>query len=331
MQTIAVRDRDAGLAGLSLTEVPYPHAAENDVIVRGHAGGFTPGELGSAGTWTDRAGPDRTPSVPRHEVSDVVAELGYDTTGLTVGQRVFGLADWTHNGTLADYVAIEARNLAPLPAGGDHTVADGAVVFGLTAWQALFDHAHLLVGQTALIHSAGCGVVRTNRRSSARGSALFSSAGKAVTIEKSSRLPILGVEQSDRSMTMAGGTCSSCPTCISARSSADALSARQARPAAASPCRTRFPASAEAPYPRIAGASGAVTQDVLSNFPGQGSAVPAFISGGVSGSAVTATGAPSASTCTDVATSTSRVARGADTCVRARAGIHRSRRRRGCP
>jgi NADPH:quinone reductase-like Zn-dependent oxidoreductase len=56
---------------------------------------------------------------------------------------VLGLADWAYNGTLADYVAIEARNLAPLPAGGDHTVADGAVVFGLTAWQALFDHAHL--------------------------------------------------------------------------------------------------------------------------------------------------------------------------------------------
>ena len=55
-----------------------------------------------------------------------------------------------------------------------------------------------LVGQTALIHSAACGVVRTNRRSSARGSALFSSAGKAVTIEKFCRLPILGVEQSDR-------------------------------------------------------------------------------------------------------------------------------------
>jgi hypothetical protein len=101
-------------------------------------------------------------------------------------------------------VAIEARNLAPLPAGGDHTVAAGAVVLGLTAWQALIDHAHLLVGQTALTHSAAC-VVRTNRRSSARGSALFPSAGNAVTIEKSSRLPILGVEQSDRSMTMARG------------------------------------------------------------------------------------------------------------------------------
>lgn len=71
--------------------------------------------------------------------------------GLTVGQRVFGLADRTRDGTLAEYVAVEAGNLAPLPAGVDHTVAAGAVISGLTAWQALFAHAHLLAGQTALM------------------------------------------------------------------------------------------------------------------------------------------------------------------------------------
>ena len=148
----------ATLPGLSLTDLRYPQAAENDVIVRGHAAGFTPEELSWAGTWTDRGGRDRTPSVPGHEVSGVVAELGYGTTGVTVGQRVFGLADWTRNGTLAEYVAIEARNLAPLPAGGEHAVAAGAVISGLRAWQALFDDAHLLAGQTLLIHGAARGV-----------------------------------------------------------------------------------------------------------------------------------------------------------------------------
>ena len=76
MQAIAVGDRDAGLAWLSLADLPYLHAAENDVIVRVHAAGFTRGELASEGTWTDRGGRDRTPSVPGHEVSGVVAELG---------------------------------------------------------------------------------------------------------------------------------------------------------------------------------------------------------------------------------------------------------------
>jgi NADPH:quinone reductase-like Zn-dependent oxidoreductase len=158
MRAITVRDRQAGVGGLSLSDMPYPHAAENDVIVRVHAAGFTPGELDWPGTWTDRAGRDRTPSVPGHELSGVVVELGYGTTGLTVGQRVFGLADWARNGSLAEYTAVEARNLAPLAADVDHTVAAALPISGLTAWQGLFDHARLTTGQSVLIHGAAGGV-----------------------------------------------------------------------------------------------------------------------------------------------------------------------------
>ncbi len=154
MRAITVRDHSAGAAGLRLTEEPYPHAAENDVIVRVHAAGFTRGELDWPATWCDRAGRDRTPSVPGHDVSGVVAELGYGTTGLTVGQRVFGLTDWARNGSLAEYVAVEARNLAPLPADVEHTVAATLPVSGLTAWQALFEHARLAAGQTVVVHGA---------------------------------------------------------------------------------------------------------------------------------------------------------------------------------
>lgn len=152
MQAITVRDREAGLAGMSLTDMPYPHAAENDVIVRVHAAGFTPGELDWPATWTDRAGRDRTPSVPGHELSGVVAELGFGTTGLSVGQLVFGMADWARNGSLAEYVAVEARNLAPLPADVEHTTAAALPISGLTAWQGLFDHGQLKTGQTVLIN-----------------------------------------------------------------------------------------------------------------------------------------------------------------------------------
>jgi NADPH:quinone reductase-like Zn-dependent oxidoreductase len=158
MQAIVVRDRDAGVAGLSLADLPYPHVAENDVIVRVHAAGFTPGELDWPATWTDRAGRDRTPSVPGHELSGVVVELGYGTTGLSVGQRVFGLTDWARNGSLAEYTAVEARNLAPLPADVDHTVAAALPISGLTAWQGLFDHGRLATGQTVLVHGAAGGV-----------------------------------------------------------------------------------------------------------------------------------------------------------------------------
>lgn len=158
MKAVTVHDRAAGVDGLTLTDVPYPHAAENDVVVRVHAAGFTPGELQWPGTWTDRNGHDRTPSVPGHELSGVVEELGYGTTGLSVGQRVFGLTDWARDGSLAEFTAVEARNLAPLPADVDHTVAAALPISGLTAWQALFRHGRLEAGQTVLVHGAAGGV-----------------------------------------------------------------------------------------------------------------------------------------------------------------------------
>ena len=158
MHAITVSDRAAGAAGVTLSDLPYPHAAENDVIVRVHAAGFTPGELDWPATWTDRAGRDRTPSVLGHELSGVVVELGFGTTGLTVGQRVFGVTDWARNGSLAEYAAVEARNLAPLAADIDHTVAAALPISGLTAWQGLFDHGRLRAGQTVLVHGAAGGV-----------------------------------------------------------------------------------------------------------------------------------------------------------------------------
>ena len=158
MQAITVTDRDAGVAGLSLTNLPYPQAADNDVIVRVHAAGFTPGELDWPHTWIDRGGRDRTPSVPGHELSGVVVEVGYGTTLLSVGQRVFGVADWARNGSLAEYIAVEARNLAPLPMDVDHIAAAALPISGLSAWQGLFDHGRLTTGQTVLIHGVAGGV-----------------------------------------------------------------------------------------------------------------------------------------------------------------------------
>ena len=97
---------------------------------------------------------DRTPSIPGHEFAGVVTALGYGTTGLSVGQRVLGLADWHRDGTLAEYVAIEARNLAPLPGDVDFTVGASLPISGLTAWQGLFDHGRLQAGTSVLAHGA---------------------------------------------------------------------------------------------------------------------------------------------------------------------------------
>jgi NADPH:quinone reductase-like Zn-dependent oxidoreductase len=154
MKAIVVTDRAAGKAGAKLVERPEPQVAINDVVVQIHASGFTGDELTWPSTWTDRAGRDRTPSIPGHELAGVVTALGYGTTGLSIGQRVFGLTDWYRDGTLAEYVAVEARNLAPLPGDVDFTVGAALVMPGLTAWQGLFDHGRLRAGQRVLVHGA---------------------------------------------------------------------------------------------------------------------------------------------------------------------------------
>jgi NADPH:quinone reductase-like Zn-dependent oxidoreductase len=158
MKAIVVTDEAAGTAGMTLVERPEPNPAGNDVIVEVHASGFTPGELTWPSTWVDRLGRDRTPSIPGHELAGVVSALGYGTTGLSVGQRVLGLTDWTRDGTLAEYVAVEARNLAPLPGDVGFTVGASLPISGLTAWQGLFEHGRLRAGQSVLVHGAGGGV-----------------------------------------------------------------------------------------------------------------------------------------------------------------------------
>jgi len=154
MKAIVATDQAAGTAGMKLAERPEPHAAINDVVVQVHASAITGDELSWPSTWTDRHDHDRTPSIPGHELAGVVTAIGYGTTGLTVGQRVFGLTDWYRDGTLAEYVAVEARNLAPLPADVDFTVGAALVMPGLTAWQGLFDHGRLRAGQSVLVHGA---------------------------------------------------------------------------------------------------------------------------------------------------------------------------------
>jgi NADPH:quinone reductase-like Zn-dependent oxidoreductase len=158
MKAIVVKDQTAGTAGVKLVERPKPQAAINDVLVQIHASGFTGDELAWPSTWVDRGGRDRTPSIPGHEVDGVVAALGYGTTGLSIGQRVFGLTDWYRDGTLAEYVAVEARNLAPLPGDLDFTAGAAFVMPALTAWQGLFEHGRLRAGQRVLVHGAA-GVV----------------------------------------------------------------------------------------------------------------------------------------------------------------------------
>jgi NADPH:quinone reductase-like Zn-dependent oxidoreductase len=146
-----------GIDGLVYEDAPDPQPAIGDALVQVRAASFTPTEL----TWplrTDRAGHDRGPLIPAHEGSGVVVKLGYGTAGVSVGDEVYGLIDGYRDGWAAEYVAIEARSLAPKPTTLDFIEAAAIPQAALTSWQALFEHGHLESGQTVVIHGAGGGV-----------------------------------------------------------------------------------------------------------------------------------------------------------------------------
>jgi NADPH:quinone reductase-like Zn-dependent oxidoreductase len=154
MKAIVATDQAAEAAGITLAERPEPTPAINDVVVEVHASGFVPAEWEWPSTWVDRSGHDRAQAIIGHELAGVVSSLGYGTTGLSLGQRVFGITDWHRDGTLAEYAAVEARNLAPLPGNVDFTVGASLPISGLTAWQGLFQHGRLQAGQSVLAHGA---------------------------------------------------------------------------------------------------------------------------------------------------------------------------------
>ena len=157
----AIRAREGtGISGLALEEVPDPKPMFCEVLVRVAACGITHNELDWP-IWTCRAGHQRTSVIPGHEVSRVVAALGFVTAGLAVGDEVFWLTDQLRDGAAAEYLAVEARNLALKPRTVDHVHAAAVPRAGLTAWQGLFDHGKLGKGQTVVIHGAGGAVGST--------------------------------------------------------------------------------------------------------------------------------------------------------------------------
>jgi len=151
----AIRTHEpTGISGLVFEEAPDPTPNFCEVLVKVAACGITHNELDWP-IWTCRAGHRRTSVIPGHEVSGVVAALGFGTAGLAVGDEVYGLTDQLRDGAAAEYVAVEARNLAAKPRTVDHVHAAAVPRAGLTAWQGLFDHGKLAQGQTVVVHGAG--------------------------------------------------------------------------------------------------------------------------------------------------------------------------------
>jgi NADPH:quinone reductase-like Zn-dependent oxidoreductase len=143
---------------LAYEEAPRPEPRVGEALIRIHAAGITPTELGWDETWVDRAGHPRVPTIPSHEVAGVVEAVGHGVVHVSIGDAVYGLIEFDHDGAAAEYVALRARDLARQPVSAGHVKAAAMPLSGLTAWQALVEQARVAAGMRVLIHGGAGGV-----------------------------------------------------------------------------------------------------------------------------------------------------------------------------
>jgi NADPH:quinone reductase-like Zn-dependent oxidoreductase len=142
---------------LAYEPAPQPTPGTDEVLVIVHAAAITFDELTWPDTWA--AGDvDRTPVIPSHEFSGVVAEVGESVTGFSVGDEVYGLVPFDRDGAAAEYVSVPATSVAIRPRTVSHVIAAAAALPALTAWEALVEHAAVQPGQRVLVHGGAGGV-----------------------------------------------------------------------------------------------------------------------------------------------------------------------------
>ena len=157
MKAVRMHTR-AGPEALVYEDAPVPKIAKGEALIKVHAAAITPTEFTWNSTFTTSDGKDRLPIVPTFEVSGTVQEVAADASDLSVGDEVYGLLNFWRDGAAAEYVTARAADMAPKPKSIDHVHAAATPLSGLTAWQALFDHANLSTGDRVLIHGAAGGV-----------------------------------------------------------------------------------------------------------------------------------------------------------------------------
>ncbi|MEV4410761.1 NADP-dependent oxidoreductase [Catellatospora sp. NPDC049609] len=142
-------------------QAPRPEPGPGEVLVAVKAASMTPDELTWPETWTytaDGTGPERTPVIPSHEFSGVVAATGEGVRSPAEGEAVYGLIPFVHDGAAAEYVALPAALVAAKPSTVDHEHAAAIPLAALSAWQALVVHAGLQPGQHVLVQGGAGGV-----------------------------------------------------------------------------------------------------------------------------------------------------------------------------
>ncbi|MEU1689284.1 NADP-dependent oxidoreductase [Micromonospora sp. NPDC005707] len=136
-------------------DVPRPAPGPGEVLTRVAASSFNPSEMALRSGLLRSILPLNLPYTLGWDVAGTVVEIGSDVHTLAVGDRVVGRLD---GGGAAEYVAAPADTLVPAPVAIPLANAAAIPVAGLTAWQAVFEHARITPGQRVLVNGAGGGV-----------------------------------------------------------------------------------------------------------------------------------------------------------------------------
>ncbi|MDF9716301.1 NADP-dependent oxidoreductase [Nocardioides sp. ChNu-153] len=139
---------------LQLEDVADPTPAAGEVRVRVAGTSFNSVDGNIRAGFMQGPMPLTLPHVPGLDVAGTVDALGEGVTGLAVGDRVVGFLPFVVDGASAELVVAPADGLAPAPTTIPLADAAALPVVGLTAWQALFEHADLQAGQRILVNGA---------------------------------------------------------------------------------------------------------------------------------------------------------------------------------
>lgn len=138
---------------LSWQEVPDVSAGPGEVLVEVAAAGVNRADLlQAAGKYPP---PPGASEIIGMEVSGVIADVGPDITNWSVGQQVCALLA---GGGYAEYVAVPAGQVMPVPSGVDLVDAAGLPEVACTVWSNLVLTAHLGKGQLLLMHGGASGI-----------------------------------------------------------------------------------------------------------------------------------------------------------------------------
>jgi NADPH:quinone reductase-like Zn-dependent oxidoreductase len=143
---------------LKYEDAPRPEPAPGEVLIRVHAAGVNPVDVGIRSGYLKERMKHKLPLIPGWDVSGVIEGAGSGASRLKSGDAVYSRPDIMRDGSYADYMVAKESEVALKPKSIDHVNAAAIPLAALTAWQALFDAGKLSAGQTVLIHGAAGGV-----------------------------------------------------------------------------------------------------------------------------------------------------------------------------